>query len=749
VLVSVNPFKMLNIYGPDQVKLYSTAATHDMPPHIYQVADLAYRRMVNEGSSQAAIISGESGAGKTEAAKLLLNYVSAVSGDTSGRSQHIKDCIRETNPLLESFGNAKTVRNNNSSRFGKYLEIFFNGDGEPIGGQTVKFLLEKTRVAFQAKEERNFHIFYQLVAGATPQMCESFGLSGQPTDFFYLAQSGCTKVDNVDDKSDFAAVQNAMTVIGISEEDKWAILQVLAGILHLGNCQFQGDTQAKCSSPENLQWASYLLELEPAQLERIIINRMIVSGRNSAYEIPQNADQAASMRDACAKSLYERVFSWLVEKINASMTQGGGGGSKGGAPPKPGASGGGPKPPGPKPPAGGGRPAPKVPGARPPPGGGPKAPSGSGPKTETKKGGFATGASKSIGVLDIYGFEIFQVNGYEQFCINYVNERLQQIFIELTLRTEQQEYHDEDMKWQDIQYFDNKIVVELIEGAQPPGIFRLLDDVCRTIHAESSQQVDQKFMAKLAKSDLAKHAHMILNQEDLSQFTIQHYAGKVRYTVVDFCFKNKDNLFSSIVMGLQNSKNKFVAKIYPEDLHDNKQAPSTSGKDIRDSAQNLIAKLSQCYPHYIRCIKSNETKSPITFDYNRVKHQVKYLGLVENVKVKKSGYAYRQYFANFINRFQVLCKQGRVSQGDKAGCMEIVQAVCAEAKTVSSEEFCSGKTKIFVKSPETIFEMDELVFKKTDPEGYKKKMEEFKKVEKIAQKHKSKLGTLGPRCVVM
>merc|ERR1712137_736823 len=733
VLVSLNPYKYLPITGPEHIAMYQNSAGQgQQQPHVYGLAERAYRRLVDDGDSQCVIISGESGAGKTVAAKLILNYITAVSpsgggggggggpppaqpsappprrggppprgrggrggprmsvrgrgggppsrqsmaprGGGSRSVEEIKKIIMDSNPLMEAFGNAKTIRNDNSSRFGKYLEIQFNSNSAPVGGVTSTFLLEKTRVAFQGKNERNFHIFYQMICGADMSLKNDFGINCDPTCFYYLGQSGCTTVEGVDDAKDFREVKAAMTTVGLSENEQYDIFRTLAGILHLGNIRFQGEPPAQVTDRQPLEAAAAILGVDPNFLEQSLNHRQIQSGsaRATQYAVPQNADQASGIRDALAKTLYSRIFDVIVERVNQSMSH--------------------------------------------------------------------NGNCNVVGVLDIYGFEIFEKNSFEQFCINYVNERLQQIFIELTVRGEQQEYHEEGMKWKDIKFFDNKIVCDLIHAKNPPGIMRVLDDNCRSVHALESSAADAKFLEKLV-SVHKTHPHLVVGGATSTEFTIKHYAGDVTYDVDEFCFKNNDNLYMSLVNCMQTSNVPYFAALFPEDLN-SRAAPTTAGFKIRESANYLVQRLSACTPHYIRCIKSNDKKLPMTFNEARVEHQVKYLGLLENVKVKRAGYAYRHYKDVFLQRFGSLLEPPPTSVSD------FVTRVSSKHKEIPASEFEEGKTKIFIRSPDTLFALEELLFKVTDPEGYKQQVRAYKESEKQAMAKQGKHG-LKPKCSVM
>ncbi|XP_046494264.1 unconventional myosin-If [Equus quagga] len=583
VLISVNPFKQMPYFTDREIDLYQGAAQYENPPHIYALTDNMYRNMLIDCENQCVIISGESGAGKTVAAKYIMGYISKVSGGGE-KVQHVKDIILQSNPLLEAFGNAKTVRNNNSSRFGKYFEIQFSRGGEPDGGRISNFLLEKSRVVMQNENERNFHIYYQLLEGASQEQRQNLGLM-TPDYYYYLNQSDTYKVDGTDDRSDFDETLSAMQVIGIPPNVQQLVLQLVAGILHLGNISFCEDgNYARVESVDLLAFPAYLLGIDSGRLQEKLTSRKMDSrwgGRSESIDVTLNVEQAAYTRDALAKGLYARLFDFLVEAINRAMQK---------------------------------------------------------PQEEY-----------SIGVLDIYGFEIFQKNGFEQFCINFVNEKLQQIFIELTLKAEQEEYVQEGIRWTPIQYFNNKIVCDLIENKlNPPGIMSVLDDVCATMHATGGG-ADQTLLQKL-QAAVGTHEHF---NSWSSGFVIHHYAGKVSYDVSGFCERNRDVLFSDLIELMQTSEQAFLRMLFPEKLDvDKKGRPSTAGSKIKKQANDLVATLKRCTPHYIRCIKPNETKRPRDWEESRVKHQVEYLGLKENIRVRRAGFAYRRQFAKFLQRPQ-------------------------------------------------------------------------------------------------
>lgn len=641
VLISVNPFKSMPYFTDKEIDMYQGAAAYENPPHIYALSDDMYRNMLIEFENQCVIISGESGAGKTVAAKFIMNYIAKVSGG-GARVQHVKDIIIQSNPLLEAFGNAKTVRNNNSSRFGKYVEIQFSRGGEPDGGKISNFLLEKSRVVSQNPDERNFHIFYQILAGATGEQKSTLGLTN-PDYYFYLSQSGTYKVDGIDDRQEFSDTMTAMSVIGISEEDQESILGLVAGILHLGNLAFveQGN-YAMVAERDFLDFPAYLLGIDTGTLEKKLISRRFDSkwgGKSDVVEVTLNTEQAAQTRDALAKALHFRLFDYLVESVNKAMQK---------------------------------------------------------DREEI-----------TIGVLDIYGFEIFQQNGFEQFCINFVNEKLQQIFIELTLKAEQEEYVQEGIKWKPIDYFNNKIVCDLIESKKPIGIICVMDDVCATMHAVS-EGADMKLLGKL-QGAVGTNQHYQGNNQG---FVIHHYAGKVSYTADGFCERNRDVLFTDLIELMQTSNQPFICNLFPEKLDPNsKTRPTTAGNKIRTQANRLVEKLMKCTPHYIRCIKPNETKKPMDWEDKRVVHQVEYLGLKENIRVRRAGFAYRRPFSKFLKRYAILTPETwpRWHGSEQDGIHHLMRAVNME-----SDQYQLGRTKVFIKNPESLFLLEEQRERKFD-----------------------------------
>ncbi|KAJ5069604.1 unconventional myosin-ie [Anaeramoeba ignava] len=642
VLIAVNPYRKIDgMYSDEKIKEYRGKYSHELAPHIYSLADRVYHDLTSRKQSQAIIITGESGAGKTESAKLIMQYISAVSGGGPG-IEKVKQVILQSNQILESFGNATTLQNNNSSRFGKYLEIQFNEFGSPEGGRVRNYLLEKSRVVYQQLGERTFHIFYQLTMGAPKDVREYFGITS-PDDFFYTNQGQKPQTDGMDETKEYNLTRQSMTDIGLSEDEQNDLFRTVAAIIHLGNITFYPDDNgnSKVQDENQLSWTAGLLGVDPMALSysltfRTIQTGMSTSRRGTTYNVPQNVDQAYFSRDALAKAIYTRMFDYVVDCVNKALGE--------------------------------------------------------------------TDSVLVLGILDIFGFEIFKNNGFEQFCINFVNEKLQQIFIELTLKMEQEEYVKEGIKWEPIDYFDNKICCDLIEGKKPPGIITILNDVCLMPQSQIQSQ-DEKFLVKLDEQ-LNGHQRYMRSMQSSTRFSIHHYAGEVEYEAFGFCEKNTDTLFNDLIQLAQSSDFGFLVSLFPEKISsDNKKRPTSTGTKVRENASELVENLMKCVPSYIRCIRPNPNKKPCTSDTELVTHQVRYLGLLENVRVRRAGFAFRQEFDRFVHHYGVLCdKTWPYFKGPpEEGCKILLNYIQLDQK-----EWQLGKTKVFIRHPESLFLIEEM-----------------------------------------
>ncbi|VDD93459.1 unnamed protein product [Enterobius vermicularis] len=647
VLISVNPFKEMPYFTEKEMEIYQGAAQYENPPHIYAVAENMFRNMLIDNENQCAIISGESGAGKTVNAKFIMNYIARMSGGGQ-RVQHVKDVILQSNPLLEAFGNSATVRNWNSSRFGKYVEIVFSRGGEPIGGKISNFLLEKSRVVHQNLGERNFHIFYQMCRGADNNMKRTllsfYGLWALD-QYNYLNHSGCYDAQGTDDVNEYKQTMHAMGVVGIPPEVQREILNIIAAMLHIGNIKFV-ESKNYAAVSDTLEYPALLLGLKPGEINEKLVSRHMESRwgqETEEIDVRLNVEQAEFTRDAWVKDLYVRLFEYLINSVNDEM------------------------------------------------------------KVTTRYSGLPL----SIGILDIYGFEIFDVNGFEQFCINFVNEKLQQVFIELTLKAEQEEYVSEGIVWTPIDYFNNKIVCDLIEAKKPPGIMCILNDICSQIHGQS-EGVDNQFLSRLSQL-LSTHQHLHIGPDC---FVVRHYAGDVTYHADGFCEKNRDVFYQDFIPLMQSSQKPYIKSLFPETISSGaKSIPTSFASKIKAQANGLIDSLMRCAPHYIRCIKPNETKRPNDWESKRVLHQVQYLGLKENIRVRRAGFAYRRRFEQFLFRYALLSEQTwpKFNGDPKEGC----KIVC-RAANLESDQYQMGLNKIFVKNPESLFLLEELRERKYD-----------------------------------
>ncbi|XP_060944202.1 unconventional myosin-Ib isoform X1 [Limanda limanda] len=648
VVISMNPYRHLPIFTPDKVEEYRNRNFYELSPHIYALADEAYRSLRDQDKDQCILITGESGAGKTEASKLVMSYVAAVCGKGQEVNK-VKEQLLQSNPVLEAFGNAKTVRNDNSSRFGKYMDIEFDFKGDPLGGVISNYLLEKSRVVKQPRGERNFHVFYQLLSGSSDEALKKLKLHRDFSKYNYLSLDSAA-VNGLDDAANFRTVRNAMQIVGFMEDEVQSVLELVAAVLKLGNIEFKPDSrsngsdESRIKDKNDLKEMCELLGIEQSVLERAFSYRT-VEAKSEKVSTTLNVAQAYYARDALAKNLYSRLFSWLVTRINESIKAQG--------------------------------------------------------KTR----------HKVMGVLDIYGFEIFEDNSFEQFIINYCNEKLQQIFIELTLREEQEEYIREGIEWTNIEYFNNAVICDLIENNKN-GILAMLDEEC----LRPGTVTDETFLDKLS-TICAEHLHfesrLSKNSKFLTDhtlphtcFRIQHYAGKVLYRAEGFVDKNNDLLYRDLSQAMYKANHSLIKQLFPEGnpAKVNLKRPPTAGFQFKASVGTLMRNLQTKNPNYIRCIKPNDKKASHIFTDSLVRHQVRYLGLMENVRVRRAGYAFRQPYEPCLERYKMLCKRTWPHwQGPAREGVEVMMS----ALPVPAEEFSYGRSKIFIRNPRTLFFLEE------------------------------------------
>eukprot|EP01102_Stenamoeba_stenopodia_P002108 TRINITY_DN11872_c0_g1_i1.p1 TRINITY_DN11872_c0_g1~~TRINITY_DN11872_c0_g1_i1.p1 ORF type:complete len:1388 (+),score=341.30 TRINITY_DN11872_c0_g1_i1:151-4314(+) len=669
VVISLNPFKAIpNLYNTQTIDQYRNPdSIPSAPPHIFAVASKALSNLVKGGRSQSILINGESGSGKTEATKSILSCLaSLVAG--KGQIGKIETMIIESNPVLEAFGNARTVRNNNSSRFGKFIKVIFDSRGLIIGANIDTYLLEKLRIAYQAPSERNYHIFYQLCAGATKE--EKTSLNLLPIDqYHYLNQSKCFSIPGVDDAKEFHRVRHALTTVGISKENQSCLLKVLSCILLLGNIKFKAN-QKEEAALDNLPMVdtvANMLRLSTQEMEGVLVTRSFRGAKRvSSYSIPLTVAQAIESRDALAKDLYSRIFLWLVNQINNHLAS-------------------------------------------------------------QCKGQEISDNQMVIGVLDIFGFEIFENNSFEQFLINFANEKLHSQFNNYMFKMEQDQYQKEGIPWSSIEFADNIECIELIESRTSFGILSMLDEECN-IPKGSEDGLMQKLLQKHSQHKYFKKIAKATN----NQFGIKHYAGEVTYSIVGFMDKNKDNLLSDLEETFKQSENKFIQELFElqakaipsvaaraesnvvkpagRGIPPNRGAFATMGKggvdrssdegqkkkasvgtQFRAQLNELSRILASTDPHYIRCIKPCTESKPNAFNAAYVLNQMRCAGILETVKIRKAGFASRSTFEQFYYRYRVLSNQ-KPSTDFKSLATAILRANSLE------HQWVMGKTQVMLKT---------------------------------------------------
>ncbi|XP_040535100.1 unconventional myosin-VIIb isoform X2 [Gallus gallus] len=657
ILVAVNPYQLLPLYTVDLIRLYCNKRIGELPPHVFAIADNCYFNMKRNKRDQCCVISGESGAGKTESTKLILQFLAAVSGQHSWIEQQ----VLEANPILEAFGNAKTIRNDNSSRFGKYIDIYFNHSGVIEGARIEQFLLEKSRVCRQAPEERNYHIFYCMLMGMNLEQKKMLNL-GTASEYSYLTMGNCTSCDSRNDAKEYAHIRSAMKILMFSDSEHWDISKLLAAILHLGNVEFEAavydnlDCSDVMDSP-HFSIATKLLEVDYSELQNSLTNLSIIV-RGESVSRPLNVAQAADGRDAFVKGIYGRIFLWIVNKINSAIFN---------------------------------------------------------PTSQKPKN-----TRQSIGLLDIFGFENFSNNSFEQLCINIANEHLQQFFVHHVFKLEQEEYLAEHITWNNIDFTDNRQTLEVI-ALKPMNIISLIDE-----ESKFPKGTDATMLIKINSLHGKSRVYIPPKSDHDTKFGINHFAGAVFYESKDFLEKNRDTLSANVMQAVHSSKNKFLKEIFqvettPTSLGrgtirhlgsdqaykglDTTKRLSTLGGQFKQSLEKLMKILGQCQPYFIRCIKPNDYKKPLLFDRELCIKQLRYSGMMETIRIRKAGYPVRYTFEEFFERYRVLLPRSALEplkNDARQCCIRISEAVLGK-----DESWQAGKTKIFLKDyHDTILELE-------------------------------------------
>uniref|UniRef100_A0A8C2I1W7 Myosin VC n=1 Tax=Cyprinus carpio TaxID=7962 RepID=A0A8C2I1W7_CYPCA len=641
ILVAVNPYKTLPIYGDAVIHAYSGQNMGDLDPHIFAVAEEAYKQMARNNKNQSIIVSGESGAGKTVSARYAMRYFAVVS--KSGSKTRVEDKVLASNPITEAIGNAKTTRNDNSSRFGKYTEISFDKRYQIIGANMRTYLLEKSRVVFQSENERNYHIFYQMCACANQPEFKGLRLLAAEK-FNYTRLGGETEIEGVDDRADMAETRRTFSLLGLKDSFQADVFKVLAAILHLGNVVIKENGSEKSSIGSRDPHLAIFCELMGVNMDnmsRWLCHRRIVLSSETVVK-PQPKERAINARDALAKHIYAHLFDWVIHKINQALM---------------------------------------IPG---------------------KQHSF-------IGVLDIYGFETFDVNSFEQFCINYANEKLQQQFNLHVFKLEQEEYMKEDIPWTLIDFYDNQPVIDLIEARM--GILDLLDEECLFLQGTDKNWL-QKLYNFLGSKPLFKKPRM-----SNDSFVIQHFADKVEYQCKGFLEKNRDTLYEELVEIMRTSQNALLADFFKEEEPNsshknikvtpahprvkasNKQLRTTVGDKFRSSLYLLMETLNATTPHYVRCIKPNEEKLPFEYDSKRVVQQLRACGVLETIRISAQSYPSRWTYIEFFSRYSILMSQTELKLGEKKQtCKTVLQRLIPD-----SNQYKFGRSKIFFRAGQVAY----------------------------------------------
>uniref|UniRef100_A0A8C7GCP6 Myosin VAb n=1 Tax=Oncorhynchus kisutch TaxID=8019 RepID=A0A8C7GCP6_ONCKI len=639
VLVAINPYESIPIYDHDIINAYSGQNMGDMDPHIFAVAEEAYKQMARDQRNQSIIVSGESGAGKTVSAKYAMRYFATVSGSSS--EANVEERVLASSPIMEAIGNAKTTRNDNSSRFGKYIEIGFDKNYHIIGANMRTYLLEKSRVVFQATEERNYHIFYQLCASSHLPEFKPLQL-GNADDFHCTNQGGSPVIQGVDDAKEMCSTRKAFSLLGINETYQMDLFQILAALLHLGNVEVE-ERSADSSTilPDNSHLTVFceLMGVAYQDMSHWLCHRKLKTATET-YVKPLSKVHAVNARDALAKHIYAKLFSWIVDHINEAL------------------------------------------------------------RSAVKQHSF-------IGVLDIYGFETFHINSFEQFCINYANEKLQQQFNMHVFKLEQEEYMKEEIPWTLIDFYDNHPCINLIEAKM--GVLDLLDEECKMPKGSDDTWAQKLYNTFLKKSDLFDKPRM-----SNKAFIILHFADKVEYQCEGFLEKNKDTVNEEQIIVLKLSKFDLLLELFSDEekpagsltsrskmtrpVQAQRDHKKTVGTQFRNSLHLLMETLNGTTPHYVRCIKPNDLKSPFMMDPMRAVQQLRACGVLETIRISAAGFPSRWTYQEFFNRYRVLMKLKDILSDRKQTCRNVL-----EKWVQDQDKYQFGKSKIFFRAGQVAY----------------------------------------------
>ncbi|KAK0153638.1 Myosin-7B [Merluccius polli] len=644
--VTVNPYKWLPVYSSAVVNAYKGRRRAEAPPHIYSIADNAYSDMLKNRENQSMLITGESGAGKTVNTKRVIQYFAIVAalGDTVKKGGSLEDQIIEANPAMEAFGNAKTTRNDNSSRFGKFIRIHFGPTGKLASADIDIYLLEKSRVVFQQPEERGYHIFYQILSNRKPELQDMLLVTTNPYDYHFCSH-GETTVTGISDGEELNLTDHAMDTLGFTAEEKYGCYKIVGAVMHFGNMKFkkkQREEQAETDGTESADKASYLMGISCAELLKGLLHPRVKVG-NELIVKGQTVEQVNYAVGALAKAIYDRMFKWLVGRINQSLYT-------------------------------------------------------------------ALPRQHFIGVLDIAGFEIFNFNNFEQLCINYTNEKLQQFFNHHMFVLEQEEYKTEGIEWTFIDFgLDLKACIDLIE--KPLGILSILEEECMFPKA-----TDQSFKTKLYDNHLGKSPNFQRPRLDKKRkhethFELVHYAGVVPYNIDGWLDKNRDPLNETVVALFQKSSSKLMAALFENYISsdiagDNKAEAKQKRRKAasfqtvsqlhKENLNKLMANLRSTQPHFVRCIIPNETKSPGVMEPFLVLHQLRCNGVLEGIRICRKGFPNRILYAEFKERYRILSPKV-VPEDSFVDSRKAVEKMLGSLE-IDHTQYKFGESKVFFKA---------------------------------------------------